>query len=666
MLDQAANDCYDQNLAFDETFRSFYRGELALDEAINDAQNALLKLQQPDGHWVFELEADCTISAEYIMMMHFVGEVDEVLQARIAHYLRARQGDDGSYALFPGGDGDISATTKVYFALKLAGDRPNCSHMKRTRTFILNAGGAAQCNVFTRIMLAMFEQVPWRAVPFIPVEVMLLPRWFPFHLDKVSYWSRTVMVPLFILCTQKAAAKNPKGIDILELFVTHPDKEKHYFPKRGLVNKLFLGLDMAGRMIDPLIPAKMRRHATRKALDWFVERLNGEDGLGGIFPAMVYAYEAMLVLGMPKQHPHVKMARQAIDKLLVVREHDAYCQPCLSPIWDTSLATLALQEADIQGNDPAIRRALHWMVDRQLGDEPGDWRINRPDYQGGGGWAFEYENPHYPDVDDSAVVAFSIAQAQPGAAVDNQKFADSLHEAARWIEVMQSSNGGFGAFDVDNDHTYLNEIPFADHGALLDAPTADVSARCAMFLARMVDDQPHYQPTLDRCIAFLREEQETNGSWFGRWGTNYIYGTWSVLVALEQVGIPANDPMVIDAVAWLKSKQRHDGGWGEDNESYHDSAFDGEFNVSTSFQTAWALLGLLAAGEADSAEVKAGVDHLLQTQQNDGFWSDPCFTAPGFPRVFYLKYHGYDKFFPLWALARYRTLKASKLSIAKA
>lgn len=625
-----------------------------LNLAIANAQSALRRLQHADGYWVFELEADCTIPAETITMMHYLGDVDEILQAKIANFLRSKQNEDGGYSLFTGGPGDISCTTKVYYALKLAGDSQDAAHMKMARQFILVQGGAAKCNVFTRILLAMFEQVPWRAVPYIPVEIMLLPRWFPFHLNKVSYWSRIVMVPLFVLCSLKAKAVNPGRVDIRELFVTDPELEQHYFPNRGLLNKVFLGLDFLGRSLDPWIPHRMRDKALREAKNWFTERLNGDNGLGGIFPAMVSAYEALLLLGLPKDHPDLVSAKKALDKLLVVNEHDAYCQPCLSPVWDTGLAILALQEADPVENDRAIKRGLDWLISRQLADEPGDWRLACPDFEGGGGWAFEFENPYYPDVDDTAVIAYAMTLTS------GARFRESAKQAARWIQVMQSKNGGFGAFDVDNTHYYLNDIPFADHGALLDPPTADVSARCLMFLSRMLDQHPEYGVTVDRCINYLRAEQESDGSWFGRWGTNYIYGTWSVLVALEQAGITSREPMVVQAVAWLKNKHNSDGGWGEDNLSYHDPAWSGKNTFSTAFQTAWAILGLLAAGESDSAEVEAGINYLLSNQGVDGFWEDDCFTAPGFPKVFYLKYHGYSKFFPLWALARYRCVKNLK------
>jgi len=630
------------------------KNQSKLDEAINKAQAHLLSLQDKDGFWVFELEADCTIPAEYIMMMHYLDDIDEELQAKIAVYLRSRQSDEGHYPLFTGGEGDISCSIKVYYALKMAGDSIDASHMVKLRHYVLSQGGAAKANVFTRIALATFEQLPWRGVPYIPVEIMLFPKWFPFHLDKVSYWSRTVMVPLFILCTLKATAKNPNKVNVLELFLIHPDKEKHYFPERTLLNKFFLGLDKLGRITRPLIPNKMHQLAIDKAVAWFTERLNGEDGLGGIFPAMVNAYEAMLLLEYPKDHPHVVTARQAIDKLLVINENDAYCQPCLSPVWDTGLAALALQEADKEGNSKSLTRAYDWLKDKQLSDEPGDWRIDRPNSEGGG-WAFQFENPHYPDVDDTAVVAFAMADS------NLPELDESIHRATRWIVDMQSKNGGYGAFDIDNTYYYLDEIPFADHGALLDPPTADVSARCAMLMAKVAQNHDEYLPALERTIDYIRSEQEQDGSWFGRWGTNYVYGTWSVLLGLEQTRIPKTDPLYTKAVSYLKKVQREDGGWGEDNKSYYDiEKYSGQYHFSTSFQTAWAVLGLMAAGEGTSPEVKAGIDFILNEQLDNGVWDDEGFTAPGFPKVFFLKYHGYDKFFPLWALARYRNELAKK------
>jgi squalene-hopene/tetraprenyl-beta-curcumene cyclase len=630
------------------------QAETPLNGAVRRAREHLLSLQHEQGYWVFELEADCTIPSEYILMMHFMDEIDEDLQAKIAVYLRARQKEDGSYPLFLGGPGDISCTVKAYYALKLAGDDIEAPHMKKAREWILSQGGAAYSNVFTRIMLAMFEQVPWRAVPFIPVEIMLLPKWFPFHLDKVSYWSRTVMVPLFILCSYKVKARNPKKIGIRELFAVAPEQEKNYFSHvKTPLGKAILALERIGFTLEPLIPKAMRRKATQKALDWFVERLNGVDGLGGIFPAMVNAYEALDLLGFPPEHEHRRIAREAIDRLLVVKDDHAYCQPCASPIWDTGLSSLALQEVNKNEHDArteaALTSALRWLASKQLTDHPGDWRVRRPDVEGGG-WAFQFDNTYYPDVDDSAVVAQALLQG------DSPEFAEALRRAGNWIAGMASKNGGWGAFDADNTYYYLNNIPFADHGALLDPPTADVSGRCVMFLASVKHRRAEFQPVIDAGIEYLRKEQEEDGSWFGRWGTNYIYGTWSVLVGFEAAGVPKDDPAIRRAVAWLKSVQREDGSWGEDNFTYHDASAGkrGRFSTSMAFHTGLALLALMAAGEAASPEVAAGVDYLLKTQGPDGFWKDDYFNAPGFPKVFYLKYHGYDKFFPLWALARYR------------
>ncbi|BCX81541.1 squalene-hopene/tetraprenyl-beta-curcumene cyclase [Methylomarinovum caldicuralii] len=632
-----------------------------LDQAIARARDALLADQHPEGYWLYEFEADCTIPSEYILMMHHMDEVDEILQARLANYIRARQQADGSWPLYTGGRGDISCSVKAYYALKLAGDSPDAPHMRKARDFILSQGGAAKANVFTRIMLAMFRQIPWRGVPFIPVEIMLFPKWFPFHLDKVSYWSRTVMVPLFILCSLKVKARNPRNVHIRELFVTPPEQEKGYFSHvKTPIGKFVLALERIGLKLEPFIPFPLRQRALEKALAWSLERANGEDGLGGIFPAMVNLYEAMDAMGIPPEDPRRQTAKKALQKLLIHRDHESYCQPCLSPVWDTGLAVQALQEvAEGEDHEPtrkAIGKALDWLVGKQLRDEPGDWRVRRPHLEGGG-WAFQFNNTYYPDVDDTAVVAHALLKS------DRPHHREAAWRAARWIAGMQSKNGGYGAFDPDNTYHYLNHIPFADHGALLDPPEADVSARCVMLLAELADEVPYFAQVRDRCLKFLWNEQEDDGSWFGRWGTNYIYGTWSVLMGIEEFGIPGDDPRIRKAVAWLKSVQRQDGGWGESNDSYedrNDPAIRGRFHTSMACHTAWALLALMAAGETDSEAVRRGVEFLLRNQQENGLWRDEYFNAPGFPRVFYLKYYGYDRFFPLWALARYRNETAGR------
>jgi squalene-hopene/tetraprenyl-beta-curcumene cyclase len=616
--------------------------------AVARARNALLAVQQPAGHWCFELEADCTIPSEYILMMHFLGEIDDRIQKRIATYLRAHQEDHGGWPLYPGGGFDLSCSVKAYYALKLGGDDSDAPHMARARAAILAHGGAARCNVFTRITLALFGQIPWHGVPLVPVEIMLLPRWFPFHLSKVSYWSRTVMVPLSVLCSLKARARNPQRVHIRELFAVAPEAEPYRFPARSLLNRALTAGDRLAKFLEPGPDTRLRRWAMACAERWIVERLNGEDGLGAIFPAMVNALEALTLLGYPPHHEWRATAKRALEKLLVIDGESAYCQPCTSPVWDTALACLALHEANGRSGSAPLRRALDWLAARQLLDAPGDWRQRTPRLAGGG-WAFQYANDYYPDTDDTAVVAWAMHQ------IDAARYETAIAQAAKWLRGMQSKNGGFAAFDADNTHYYLNEIPFADHGALLDPPTSDVTARCITFLSLL--GQPRYRRTLRRALAFLRHEQEAHGGWFGRWGTNYIYGTWSVLTALSAAGIAPDTPSVQHAAAWLRQMQHVDGGWGESNDTYFDPEHAGGGEESTPFQTAWAMLGLMAAGEpADSGALRRGAAFLLRTQQVDGLWKHRAFTCPGFPRVFYLKYHGYNKYFPLWALARYQNL----------
>lgn len=617
----------------------------ALEQAISLAQEALIKEQHADGHWCFELEADCTIPAEYILMMHFVDEIDDALQHKLAIYLRELQNEEGGWPLFYDGESDISCSVKCYYALKLAGDDIQAPHMQKAKALILKLGGAARANVFTRIMLAQFEQIPWRGVPFMPVELVLAPKWFPFHVTKVSYWSRTVMVPLLVLCSLKIQAANPTKINIPELFTTPPDQEKDYFPIRSNLNRIFIWANHTGRKLEWMIPKWLRNKAVANAMSWTHERINTEHGLGAIFPAMVNAFEALKALNRPEDKEAIEHARNALKKLVTERDDMAYVQPCFSPIWDTALATMALCESTDRVT-PEIQYACDWLKAKQLKDHEGDWKHTKHDLEGGG-WPFQYENSHYPDLDDTALVAYVLHKNNHSGYYD-----DTIQRATKWLVGMQSANGGFGSFDVDNTYYYLNEIPFADHGALLDPPSADVSARVAMLLGSLKD--VHWHNSLINCLNYLFEEQESNGSWFGRWGTNYVYGTWSVLIALEEIGFRAHQPTMRAAVAWLKNSQNRDGGWGEDNGSYYEPPKGDIPAPSTSFQTAWALIALISAGEAQSIEVKKGIDYLISTQKSNGFWYDPYFTAPGFPRVFYLKYHGYSKYFPLWALAKYR------------
>ncbi len=621
-----------------------------LDTSIQHATAALQSRQAPDGHWVFELEADATIPAEYVLLEHYLDRIDPALQAKIGVYLRAIQGEHGGWALFHDGALDLSTSVKAYFALKAIGDSGQAPHMVRARQAILAAGGAERTNVFTRIQLALFGAVPWHAAPVMPIEIMHLPRWFFFHLSKVSYWSRTVMVPLLVLMALRPRARNPRDVTIHELFLTPPDKVRDWIngPYRSTWGYVFKALDGLLWTASPLFPSGPRRRAIAKAVAFVTERLNGVDGLGAIYPAMANAVMMFDALGYPADHPDAEIAWASIRKLLVVTEDRAYCQPCLSPIWDTGLAGHALAEAQHNATSP-VAGACAWLAGRQITEFRGDWASTRPG-AAPGGWAFQYENAHYPDVDDTALVAMLLHRHGDPA------YAAPVERARGWVLGMQSRNGGWGAFDADNNHDFLNHIPFADHGALLDPPTADVTARCVSFLAQI--GHPADDRAMVRAVAYLRREQEPDGSWFGRWGTNYIYGTWSVLCALNAAGVPHRDEAMRRAAEWLLSCQRSDGGWGEDEESYADAPA-GFYKHSTPSQTAWALLGLMAAGMVEHPALASGIAYLTRTQRADGEWDEAAYTAVGFPRVFYLRYHGYRLFFPLLALARYRNLRRS-------
>jgi squalene-hopene/tetraprenyl-beta-curcumene cyclase len=655
-------------------------GEAAIETAVDAALAAVLAEQRPDGHWVYELEADATIPAEYVLMVHYLGEPpDPAREAGIARYLRRIQGAHGGWPLLHGGALDVSASVKAYFALKMIGDAPDAPHMARARAAILAHGGAERSNVFTRILLALYGQVPWSAVPRMPVEIALLPAWFPFHLSKVSYWTRTVLAPLLVLGELRPRARNPRAVGVSELFARAPlalglaprapHQGRFWF---ALFRTLETGLRILDRPPGPGTlsrahgggsagrRARLRQRALAQTHAWVRARLNGEHGLGAIFPAMVNAVLMLDALGAPRTDPQFVAARRAIDLLLVERGGqrggETYCQPCLSPVWDTALMCHALLETGASDAVEAAGRALAWLRPRQVLDGRGDWAACRPGVRPGG-WAFQYANALYPDVDDTAAVALAMDRAgrEGVAGVD---YRDAVERARAWVVSMQSRGGGWGAFDADNTRRYLNNIPFADHGALLDPPTADVTARCLSLLAQLDPGASARRGSAAaRALVWLLRQQERDGSWYGRWGVNYVYGTWSALCALSAAGLSPQDAPVARGAAWLMAVQGEDGGWGEEGASYKLDYRGFEAAPSTPSQTAWALLGLMAAGAVDTLAAARGVRWLLEHQRPDGLWDEPQHTATGFPRVFYLRYHGYARYFPLWALARYRRLR---------
>jgi len=623
--------------------------EKRLSSAISKALDYMLSVQSKEGYWVFDLEADVTIPAEYVLLQRFLGrEIPQKLKEKLRKYILRRQSSDGGWPLYEGGDSEISASVKAYFALKLLGEDISFPHMQKAREKILRMGGASKVNVFTRTALALFGQIPWHTVPYMPVEIMLLPRWFFFHLSKVSYWSRTVIVPLLILYAKKPVCRLSEKEGIRELFLEDPEKLRYLdeFSKNNILKDLFILLDRFMRRFDPYFSKALRDKSIKLAEKWTREHMKGEGGIGAIFPAMANAVMALKVLGCREDDPDYRRGVKALDDLLLIKEDEAFCQPCNSPIWDTCLSLSAILEAGIPKDHPSVKRAVEWLIDQQITNVKGDWAINAP-YLEPGGWAFEFENALYPDVDDTSMVLISLIRAQVF-----EKYKDRIERGVNWIIGMQSSDGGWGAFDIDNNRLYLNNIPFADHGALLDPSTSDLTGRCIELLSLL--GYRHDFPPIRKAIEFLKKEQEKNGSWYGRWGVNYIYGTWSVLMGLSQLG-ESSMPWVRKASDWIRSCQNPDGGWGETCYTYNDPRLAGK-GKTTASQTAWAILSLIAAGQIENEEIKRGINYLIETQNKDGVWDEEEYTGTGFPRVFYLRYHGYSKYFPLWALGAYRRM----------
>ena len=607
-----------------------------IDKAIKNEK----KIMDKNGYISYELEADVTIPSEYILMMHFLGDIDTNIQEKIKIYILRIQNEEGGWPLFFNGESNLSATVKAYYALKLSGVSNSSKQMLKAKNLILKNGGAENTNVFTKITLALFGQLSWKYVPVMPIEIMKLPDWFPFNLYKISYWSRTVLVPLLIILYRKPIANNPSGTNISEVFSNRILKNK----KRKILSYFFLAIDNVLRKIEPLFPVKNKEDCLKKAYNWTVKRLNGLDGIGGIFPAMV---NSLIALSISSKKDHIKksiMIRKSIDNLLVIKKNEAYCQPCLSPIWDTGWVGQSMIE-----NKMNIKKTIEWLLKKEI-KKKGDWAVRNPKLSPGG-WAFQFNNDFYPDVDDTALIGMLLDRYNKKK--NNKKINQCLERTRSWIIGMQSKNGGWGSFDIDNTHYYLNNIPFADHGALLDPPTSDVSARCLSFLAQLnrIEDKE----IINQSIKYLLSEQEEDGSWFGRWGTNYIYGTWSVLSALSITNFPEKKRVFKDAINYLKSKQQNDGGWGEDGKTYH-KEFKNVVKESTPSQTSWAILGLIAAGEIKSSEVENGINYLIKNFTKKNSWDEKYFTAVGFPKVFYLKYHGYSKYFPILAISKYSNL----------
>jgi squalene-hopene/tetraprenyl-beta-curcumene cyclase len=622
-----------------------------VDGALRRSQDDLLRLQASAGFWVGELEADGTITSEYLLFRHLLAIRDRDLERKAVAYLRAQQGTDGSWNLHEAGAGDLSATIKAYFAMKMAGVPPTDPALAKAREWVLERGGPTQANVFTKITLALFGQYPWGGVPAMPVEIMLLPRWSYFNVWEISYWSRTVLIPLLIVMDRRPVHPVPRDAGIEELWAHHLHLDDPAYARRGIASwkNFFIGVDGFLKTWEAFGPRPWRGRAIRAAHDWLVPRMSVPGGLGGIYPAVVNGILAMRLLGYPDDHALIAGQVKEIEALGIEGPDRFHVQPCVSPVWDTALAANALIESGFPVDDPALVRAGEWLIDRQV-TVPGDWQIKRPGVPPGG-WPFQYHNDFYPDLDDSAMVMMALARTE---GLDAGRKERALTRGMAWFMGMQGGDGGWGSFDADNNRLILNNIPFADHGALLDPSTEDLTGRGLELMGMLGETLDH--PAARRGLTFIRDSQCADGPWYGRWGANYIYGTWSVLRGLGAIGENPSRAYVQRAIVWLEARQNADGGWGETLHSYEDPAQAGR-GASIPSQTAWALLGLLAVGGAERPSVARGIRYLLETQGEDGAWEDPLWNGTGFPRVFYLKYHLYAKYFPLWALGAYRNAR---------
>ena len=623
--------------------------EARLEEVIARSQAWFLGQQRPEGFWHAPLEANVSMDAEYVFFNRFMGRRPERQEARVVEHMLATQSDDGSWPLYHGGPGHVSNTIEAYFALKLAGRRAEEEPLRRAREFIMSRGGLVKAGVFTRTFLAYFGQFPWSGLPSMPVELVLLPSWFPINIYALSSWSRGTVVPLTVLMAKRPSIAIREDAGVSELWHKPPASEDLGFPPSRewfTWRNFFLAVDRALKLLGRTNWTPLRTRALRRAEQWILSHQDINGGWGGIQPAMINSVMALRALGHSDTDPAVAKGVKGIDDFLIECDGGLFFQPCVSPTWDTALAAKALLDSGLAGDHPALSRAAEWLIDNQI-FKPGDWQIYNPKLEPGG-WAFEFANDWYPDVDDSAVILMvlkRVATAEPARA------ARAIAYGMNWTLGMQSRNGGWGAFDTDNDSEFLNRIPFADMEAMIDPPTEDLTGRLLELMGTYGFDLRFRRAR--RARDFVLRTQQRDGSWWGRWGANFIYGTWSVLSGLRAIGDDLDAPHIRRAVAWLKVHQNPDGGWGESLQTYADERLAGR-GASTPSQTAWAVLGLLAGERGVGAEAHRGVDYLVRTQRADGSWDEPEFTGTGFPRHFYLRYHMYRNYFPLMALGCFR------------
>ena len=607
------------------------------------ARDHLLGLQDPGGWWQGELETNVTMDAEDLLLRHFLGIFTPELAAESAGWIRKQQREDGTWANFYGGPGDLSTTVEAYVALRLAGDATDTPHMKLAADWITDNGGVTATRVFTRIWLALSGLWDWDELPVIPPEIIYLPSWFPLNIYDWGCWARQTMVALAVVASFKPA--RPLPFTIGELYADPEDGPSPGLPpkagQRDPWSVFFNALDKALHKVEHRIPRRARRAALRRCADWIIARQEADGCWGGIQPPWVYSIMALHLLGFGLDHPVIAKAIAGLERFTIRENGTRRLEACQSPVWDTVLTMTALADAGLPPDHPALVSAANWVLAEEI-RQPGDWQVRRPQTPPGG-WAFEFDNDNYADTDDTAEVILALRRARSDSRA-------AIGRGLRWLEGMQCKDGGWGAFDADNTRELINKLPFCDFGAVIDPPSADVTAHIVEAFAA---EGLAAETACRRGVIWLLKNQEEDGSWFGRWGANYVYGTGAVVPALIAAGVKPGKPQIRRAVAWLQAHQNPDGGWGEDLRSYDDPAAWSGTGTSTASQTAWALLALLAAGERASETAERGVRWLARTQRPDGTWDEPQYTGTGFPRDFYLNYHLYRLAFPVSALGRY-------------
>lgn len=621
-----------------------------LDLAIERAQAALLNKQDKTGYWCGELQGDSILESEYILLRFMLGQENDPAHAElpeIANYLRSLQAPHGGWAMYPGGAADLSGTVKAYFALKLMGDDPNAPHMRRAKEVVLKLGGAERSNSFSKFYLSGLGQVPYSACPIVPPEIVFLPKWAYFNLYAVSAWTRTMILPLAITTVFQPVRKLPDEKGIRELFLMDPkDCPTSYSDQKPTGwKKFFLFCDAMMKRYEKSPIKPFRKLALKKAEKWLAAHMENSEGLGAIFPPMVYILVALRQIGYPDNHPLLVQADKHLKDLMIKEPGAIRLQPCFSPVWDSGIALHALAETDLPVESEEAKRATQWLLSKEC-RKASDWQKNCRTIEPAG-WFFEFENPHYPDVDDTAMVAMALKR------MGDEVAKPAVARGKEWLLAMQNDDGGWAAFDRTWDKPILEKIPFADHNAMQDPSCPDITGRVLECLGHLGMRAGH--PIVDRAVKFIRDEQDVCGGWWGRWGVNYVYGTWQVLAGLKSVGVDMKQDFVQRAAAWLKSVQKSDGSFGETCDSYEDASLKG-IGESTASQTAWGTMGLIAACGTNDSAVRKGVQWLVDQQPENGEWREEWFTGTGFPRVFYLKYHLYRLYFPLMALARYRGL----------